>query len=161
MYQPVVSLSFFLFFDIIDLFVFVMRCHRFFQVEVGSCVITKLDGHAKGGGALSAVTWCSCPPCSRHLFLHTAELATSFFFYSCASFILRLLPMFVRYFRQVAATGAPIIFLGSGEHFDAFEPFQAESFVSKLLGFGDGKSLVESIQVWRCACVYILLACIF
>ena len=24
-------------------------------VDVGSCVITKLDGHAKGGGALSAV----------------------------------------------------------------------------------------------------------
>ena len=25
------------------------------QVEVGACIITKLDGHAKGGGALSAV----------------------------------------------------------------------------------------------------------
>lgn len=42
------------------------------SVPVGSVIITKLDGHAKGGGALSAV----------------------------------------------AATGSPIIFIGSGEHFD-------------------------------------------
>ena len=63
-------------------------------VPVGAVVITKLDGHAKGGGALSAV----------------------------------------------AATGSPIIFLGSGEHFDDLDPFNARSFVSKLLGMGDGKS---------------------
>lgn len=62
-------------------------------VPVGAVIITKLDGHAKGGGALSAV----------------------------------------------AATGSPIIFLGSGEHFDDFDPFNARSFVSKLLGMGDGK----------------------
>lgn len=60
-------------------------------VPVGAVVITKLDGHAKGGGALSAV----------------------------------------------AATGSPIIFLGSGEHFDDLDPFNARSFVSKLLGMGD------------------------
>jgi signal recognition particle subunit SRP54 len=69
-------------------------------VDIGSCVITKLDGHAKGGGALSAV----------------------------------------------AATGAPIIFLGSGEHFDDFEPFKASSFVSRLLGMGDMRGLVETIK---------------
>jgi len=69
-------------------------------VDIGSCVITKLDGHAKGGGALSAV----------------------------------------------AATGAPIIFLGSGEHFDDFEPFNANSFVSKLLGFGDMRGLVDVLK---------------
>ena len=61
-------------------------------VSIGSVVITKLDGHAKGGGALSAV----------------------------------------------AATEAPIIFLGSGEHFDDLDPFNAQSFVSRLLGMGDG-----------------------
>ena len=44
-------------------------------VDVGSVVITKLDGHAKGGGALSAV----------------------------------------------AQTRSPIVFLGSGEHFDDLE----------------------------------------
>mmetsp|Transcript_91195 Transcript_91195/g.260453 ORF Transcript_91195/g.260453 Transcript_91195/m.260453 type:complete len:509 (-) Transcript_91195:214-1740(-) len=69
-------------------------------VDVGSVVITKLDGHAKGGGALSAV----------------------------------------------AATGAPIIFLGSGEHFDDLEPFNAQSFVSRLLGMGDMRGLVETIK---------------
>lgn len=69
-------------------------------VDIGSVVITKLDGHAKGGGALSAV----------------------------------------------AATGAPIIFLGSGEHFDDFEPFSPDSFVSRLLGLGDMRGLVEQIK---------------
>ena len=54
-------------------------------VNVGSVIVTKLDGHAKGGGALSAV----------------------------------------------AATQSPIIFLGSGEKFDDFELFNANSFVSK------------------------------
>jgi signal recognition particle subunit SRP54 len=67
-------------------------------VPVGAVIITKLDGHAKGGGALSAV----------------------------------------------AATNSPIIFLGSGEHFDDFDPFNARSFVSKLLGMGDGMSVFYS-----------------
>jgi signal recognition particle subunit SRP54 len=63
--------------------------------DIGSVIVTKLDGHAKGGGALSAV----------------------------------------------AATGAPIKFLGTGEHLNEFEIFDAESFVSKLLGLGDMKGL--------------------
>lgn len=70
------------------------------SVSVGSVIITKLDGHAKGGGALSAV----------------------------------------------AATGAPIVFLGSGEHFDDFEPFDANSFVSRLLGFGDVGGLMNTLK---------------
>lgn len=65
-------------------------------VPVGSVIITKLDGHAKGGGALSAV----------------------------------------------AATGSPIIFLGSGEHFNDFDPFSASSFVSRLLGLGDSNNIL-------------------
>merc|ERR550514_2356709 len=68
-------------------------------VNVGSVIVTKLDGHAKGGGALSAV----------------------------------------------AATNSPIIFLGTGEHFDEFETFQADSFVSRLLGMGDLKGLFTTI----------------
>ncbi|WAR20315.1 SRP54-like protein [Mya arenaria] len=48
------------------------------KVDVGSVIITKLDGHAKGGGALSAV----------------------------------------------AATKSPVIFIGTGEHIDDFEPFK-------------------------------------
>lgn len=69
-------------------------------VDVGSVIVTKLDGHAKGGGALSAV----------------------------------------------AATESPIVFLGSGEHFDDLDPFNAQSFVSKLLGFGDVRGLMEAMK---------------
>ena len=69
-------------------------------VEVGSVIVTKLDGHAKGGGALSAV----------------------------------------------AATNSPILFLGTGEHFDDLDPFNAQSFVSKLLGFGDVRGLMEAMK---------------
>ena len=66
-------------------------------VDVGSVIVTKLDGHAKGGGALSAV----------------------------------------------AATQSPVIFLGSGEHFDDFEPFRARTFVRKLLGYGSVKGVAQ------------------
>jgi signal recognition particle subunit SRP54 len=69
-------------------------------VDVGAVIVTKLDGHAKGGGALSAV----------------------------------------------AATHSPIVFLGSGEHFDDFDPFHAQSFVSKLLGFGDMRGFMEEMK---------------
>jgi len=70
------------------------------SVKVCSVIITKLDGHAKGGGALSAV----------------------------------------------AATNSPVIFVGTGEHFDDFEPFSAESFVSRLCGLGDISGLVSTIN---------------
>lgn len=35
---------------------------------------------------------------------------------------------------RVAATQSPIIFVGVGEHFNDFEPFNTHSFVSRLLG---------------------------
>ena len=69
-------------------------------VDIGSVIITKLDGHAKGGGALSAV----------------------------------------------AATESPIIFIGTGEHFQDFEQFNPESFIKRLLGMGDIKGLFEKVQ---------------
>jgi signal recognition particle subunit SRP54 len=68
-------------------------------VDIGSVIITKLDSHAKGGGALSAV----------------------------------------------AATKSPIIFIGTGEHIDDFEPFKVKPFVQKLLGMGDIEGLVEKV----------------
>ena len=68
-------------------------------VSIGSVIVTKLDGHAKGGGCLSAV----------------------------------------------AATNSPIIFLGTGEHFLDLAPFNAESFVSRLLGLGDIKGLLSTV----------------
>lgn len=70
------------------------------KVDVGAVIITKLDSHAKGGGALSAV----------------------------------------------AATKSPIIFIGTGEHTDDFEPFKTRPFISKLLGMGDIEGLVEKVE---------------
>lgn len=69
-------------------------------VDIGSVIITKLDGHAKGGGALSAV----------------------------------------------AATKSPIVFVGTGEHIDDFEPFNTQSFVSRLLGKGDISGLLSMFE---------------
>lgn len=69
-------------------------------VDVGAVIVTKTDGHAKGGGALAAV----------------------------------------------AATQAPIIFLGTGEHTDEFEPFEPRSFVSRLLGRGDWHGFMDKIS---------------
>ncbi|AIU69811.1 signal recognition particle [Thermococcus eurythermalis] len=67
---------------------------------IGSIIVTKLDGSAKGGGALSAV----------------------------------------------AATGAPIKFIGVGERIDDLEPFDPKRFVSRLLGLGDIQGLLEKIE---------------
>lgn len=69
------------------------------SVKVGSVILTKLDGHAKGGGALSAV----------------------------------------------AATKSPIQFIGTGEHIQDFQKFQAKSFVQRLLGLGDMSGLMEKM----------------
>lgn len=63
-------------------------------------ILTKLDGSAKGGGALSAV----------------------------------------------AASGAPILFLGTGEHLDELEHFDPARFVSRLLGMGDIRTLLERFE---------------
>jgi signal recognition particle subunit SRP54 len=68
-------------------------------VDVGGVIMTKLDGHAKGGGAISAVS----------------------------------------------ETKAPILFIGTGEHIGELEVFETHSFVSKLLGMGDIKGLVEKM----------------
>ncbi|XP_064485014.1 signal recognition particle subunit SRP54 [Ornithodoros turicata] len=70
------------------------------KVDVGAVIVTKLDGHAKGGGALSAV----------------------------------------------AATQSPIIFIGTGEHIDDFEPFKVKPFISKLLGMGDIEGLIDKVN---------------
>jgi signal recognition particle subunit SRP54 len=66
-------------------------------VPVGGIIVTKLDGAAKGGGALSAA----------------------------------------------AATGARIMFIGTGERIDDLEQFSPTRFVGKLLGMGDIKALLD------------------
>jgi signal recognition particle subunit SRP54 len=75
---------------------------RAFDEAIGltGVVVTKLDGTAKGGGALSAV----------------------------------------------AEVGAGIAFIGTGETIDDLEKFEPDRFISRLLGMGDIKTLVEMIE---------------
>lgn len=68
--------------------------------DVGSIIVTKLDGSAKGGGALSAV----------------------------------------------AATQAPIKFIGTGEGLDAIEPFNPTKFAGRLLGMSDIRGLIDKVR---------------
>ena len=67
---------------------------------IGGIVITKLDGAAKGGGALAAA----------------------------------------------AATGAKIVFIGTGERVDDLEVFSPSRFVGRLLDMGDLKALLDRVK---------------
>jgi len=69
-------------------------------IGITGIVLTKLDGSAKGGGALSAA----------------------------------------------AEVGAPIVFVGTGEHSADFEKFDPSGFISRLLGMGDIRSLMERAE---------------
>ena len=46
----------------------------------------------------------------------------------------------------VAATKSPVIFIGTGEHIDDFEPFRTKPFVQKLLGMGDIEGLINKVE---------------
>ena len=70
------------------------------SIGITGVVITKLDGTAKGGGALSAVN----------------------------------------------ETGSAIAFIGTGETSEDLERFEADRFISRLLGMGDIKSLIEKAE---------------
>ena len=78
------------------------RSAEAFHKAVGltGVILTKLDGSAKGGGALSAV----------------------------------------------ARSGAPILFVGVGEHAEDLERFDPARFVSRLLGMGDIQTLLERFE---------------
>lgn len=93
------------------------------KVDIGSVIITKLDGHAKGGGALSAWVYSVF-----HKHLIKTEILTFGIDFS------------------VAATKSPIIFIGTGEHIDDLEPFKTKPFISKLLGMGDIEGLIDKVN---------------
>jgi len=69
-------------------------------VGIQGVIITKLDGSAKGGGAITACY----------------------------------------------ITKSPIFFIGTGEKADDFEIFDANRYLSRILGFGDIQSLLEKIH---------------
>ena len=69
-------------------------------VDITGIILTKLDGTAKGGGALSAAS----------------------------------------------EVDAPIVFIGTGEHATDFERFDPARFISRLLGMGDIKTLLEKAE---------------
>lgn len=66
-------------------------------VGVTGVILTKMDGTAKGGGAISAIS----------------------------------------------KTNARIVFLGTGEHIRDLEAFDANKFISRLLGMGDLSALIQ------------------
>lgn len=69
-------------------------------IGITGIIITKMDGTAKGGGALSAVS----------------------------------------------ETNSGVTFIGTGEKVDDFEKFESDRFISRLLGMGDIKSLIEMAE---------------
>ncbi|MBQ8180314.1 MAG: signal recognition particle protein [Candidatus Methanomethylophilaceae archaeon] len=69
-------------------------------VGVTGVILTKMDGTAKGGGAISAIS----------------------------------------------KTDARIVFIGTGEHIRDLEAFDANRFISRLLGMGDLSALVQMVS---------------
>ena len=77
------------------------QARRFHEaIGIDGVIITKMDGTAKGGGALSAV----------------------------------------------AETKSGIVFIGQGETIDDLERFDADGFISRLLGMGDLRALIEKAE---------------
>jgi len=77
------------------------QARRFHEaINIDGVIITKMDGTAKGGGALSAVS----------------------------------------------ETQSGIVFIGAGETIEDLERFDPDSFISRLLGMGDLKSLAERAE---------------
>ncbi|MCE4620936.1 MAG: signal recognition particle protein Srp54 [Desulfurococcales archaeon] len=74
------------------------RFHK--TTPIGSIIVTKMDGTARGGGVLTAV----------------------------------------------AATGAQVKFIGTGEKLEELEPFNPIRFTARILGMGDLESLLEKLK---------------
>lgn len=69
-------------------------------VGVNGVILTRMDGSAKGGGALSACR----------------------------------------------ATNSPVYFIGIGEKINDLEPFHADRFLSRVMGYGDLKGLLDKME---------------
>lgn len=82
-----------------------------------------MDGHAKGGGAISASVW------------HFSKISTCILFRSYTHLTV-----------SVAATQTPIMFIGTGEHIHDLERFSPGPFISKVLGMGDVSGFLERMQ---------------
>jgi len=52
------------------------------------------------------------------------------------------------FYCRVAATKSPIIFIGTGEHIDDFEPFKTQPFISKLLGMYYVQLYLKDTLTW-------------
>ncbi len=77
------------------------QARRFHEaIGIDGVIVTKMDGTAKGGGALSAV----------------------------------------------AETRSGIVFIGAGETIDDLERFDPDGFISRMLGMGDLRALVERAE---------------
>lgn len=70
------------------------------RLGITGVILTKMDGDARGGGALSI----------RHI------------------------------------TGQPLKFVGTGEKFDALEPFHPDRVANRILGMGDVLSFIEKVE---------------
>ncbi|MGE5486590.1 MAG: signal recognition particle protein [bacterium] len=70
------------------------------RLGITGVILTKMDGDARGGAALSIRT----------------------------------------------VTGQPLKFVGTGEKFDAIEPFHPDRVVSRILGMGDVLSMIEKVE---------------
>ena len=70
------------------------------RLGITGVILTKMDGDARGGAALSIRT----------------------------------------------ITGQPLKFVGTGEKFDAIEPFHPDRVVSRILGMGDVLSMIEKVE---------------
>jgi hypothetical protein len=132
-------------------------------VEVGAVIVTKLDGHAKGGGALSAVaatkspvifygtgargcvgsgrrgqgTHSHCVADGRQAPAGEASLPCCRC--GCPS---RAPPSPTPTLQRPRLRTQPC----AGEHIDQFEVFETRRFVSRLLGRGDVGGLMDKIQ---------------
>lgn len=142
--------------------------------QVGQVIITKLDGHAKGGGALSAVAATKSPI----TFIGTGVWSMGLVHGACAcvthSACWRGRDAVARRHPCCHAACAPCCFAArpelavhassthhsprnpltpcnptispAGEHMHEFEPFETSKFVSRLLGRGDWGGFIDKVK---------------